>query len=72
MNLSRFVLLACFVSTALRADLPKPTLEPTLRAVDLTIGESAEIKLADGSTVKIKLLDVQEKRDSMAKAVREA
>ena len=72
MNLSRFALLACFVSTALRADLPKPTLEPTLRAVDLLIGESAEIKLADGSTAKVKLLDVQEKRDSMAKAVREA
>jgi murein DD-endopeptidase MepM/ murein hydrolase activator NlpD len=72
MNLSRFALLACFVSTALRADLPKPTLEPTLRAVDLMIGESAEVKLADGSTAKVKLLDVQEKRDSMAKAVREA
>jgi murein DD-endopeptidase MepM/ murein hydrolase activator NlpD len=72
MNLSRFALLACFVSTALRADLPKPPLEPTLRAVDLTIGESAEVKLADGSKAKVKLLDVQEKRDSMAKAVREA
>ena len=72
MNLSRLALLACFVSTALRADLPQPTLEPTLRAVDLQIGESAEIKLADGSTAKVKLLDVQEKRDSMARAVREA
>jgi murein DD-endopeptidase MepM/ murein hydrolase activator NlpD len=72
MNLSRFALLACFVSTALRADLPKPTLEPTLRAVDLMIGECAEVKLTDGSTAKVKLLDVKEKRDSMAKAVREA
>ncbi|HBJ86680.1 MAG TPA: hypothetical protein DDZ88_23055 [Verrucomicrobiales bacterium] len=72
-------LFCCFVTTVLtldssilRADLPKPTLEPTLRAVDLQIGESAEVKLADGSTAKVKLLDVQEKRDSMAKAVREA
>jgi murein DD-endopeptidase MepM/ murein hydrolase activator NlpD len=40
--------------------------------VDLMIGESAQIKLADGSTANVKLLDVQEKRDSMAKAVREA
>jgi murein DD-endopeptidase MepM/ murein hydrolase activator NlpD len=71
-NLSRLALLLTLVSTALRADLPKPTIEPTLRAVDLTIGESAEVKLADGSTAKVKLLDVQEKRDSMAKAVREA
>ena len=36
------------------------------------IGESAQIKLADGSVAKVKLLYVQEKRDSMAKAVREA
>jgi murein DD-endopeptidase MepM/ murein hydrolase activator NlpD len=72
MNFSRLVLLACFVSSALRADLPTPTLEPSRRVVDLMIGESAQIKLADGSVAKVKLLDVQEKRDSMAKAVREA
>jgi len=72
MNPLRLSLLAVFSIGTLHADLPKPTLEPTLRAVDLMIGESAEIKLADGSMAKVKLLDLQEKVDSMSKAVREA
>lgn len=58
--------------SALRADLPKPTIEPTLRAVDLKVGESADVTLANGSVAKVKLLDLQEKVDSMAGAVREA
>lgn len=72
MKIHRLVLLACLSCAATRADLPKATLEPTLRAVDLRIGEAAEVKLADGSTARVKLLDVQERRDSMSKAVREA
>lgn len=68
----RLVLLACLLCAAARADLPKPTLEPTLRAVDLRIGEAAEVRLADGSAARVRLLDVQERRDSMSKAVREA
>jgi len=54
------------------ADLPAPTLEPALRAVDLKIGESAEVKFADGSTARVKLLELDEKVDSMSHAVREA
>ena len=72
MNTSRLALLVCLVTTALQADLPKPTLEPTLRAVDLQVGEAVVVKLADGSAANVKLLDVEEKRDSMAKEVREA
>ena len=72
MNLSRFALLLCLVSATLRADLPKPSLDPTLRSFDLMIGESTEAKLADGSTAKVKLLKLDESVDSMAKAVREA
>lgn len=65
--------LASFIFTlGLHADLPKPTIEPTLRAVDLTLGEAAEVKLANGSVAKVKLLALDEKTDSMAKAVREA
>lgn len=56
----------------LHAAPPEPTQQPPLRAVDLRIGEAAEVKLADGSTAKVTLLDLQEKTDSMAKAVREA
>ncbi len=72
MKSSRLVLLVCFVSTALRADLPKPTIDPPFSVVDLKIGESVETKLTDGSMVKVKLLDLQEKVDSMSQAVREA
>ncbi len=64
--------LLCLLATYGRADLPQPTIEPTRRAVDLKIGESIEVKLADGSLAKVKLLDVQEKVDSMSAAVREA
>jgi PKD domain/Peptidase family M23 len=56
----------------LHAAPPEPKAEPTLRAVDLRIGEAAEVTFADGSTAKVTLLDLQEKTDSMAKAVREA
>lgn len=56
----------------LHAAPPEPTQQPTLRAVDLRIGEAAEVKLADGSTAKVTLLDLQEKTDTLSKAVREA
>ncbi|MBB5035550.1 PKD domain-containing protein [Prosthecobacter vanneervenii] len=58
--------------SALHAAPPEPTQEPTLRAVDLKIGEAAEVKLADGSVAQVKLLDLQEKTDTMAHAVRQA
>lgn len=72
--MSKHILLFVWFTTAitLRAELPQPTMEPALRAVDLTLGESAEVKLADGSVAKVKLVELDEKVDSMAKAVREA
>jgi murein DD-endopeptidase MepM/ murein hydrolase activator NlpD len=73
MTKTALILAACCLAVCLlHADPPAPTLEPTLRAVDLQIGESADVKLSDGSIAKVKLLDVQEKPDSMSKAVREA
>ena len=38
----------------------------------MKIGEAADVTLADGNKAKAKLLDVQEKLDSMSAAVREA
>jgi hypothetical protein len=43
-----------------------------VRVVDLTIGESAAVKLADGKTARVKLLDVRHTRDPIREAVREA
>lgn len=56
----------------LHADPPEPTIQPTRRVVDLQIGESAEVALADGSKATVRLIDLQEKRDTMSLAVREA
>lgn len=59
-------------ANTLRAELPQPTMEPTRRAVDLAIGDSAEVMLTDGSTARVRLLDLRETADSMSRAVREA
>ena len=67
-----FTAIALCGPSLLHGDLPKPTIEPILRAVDLKIGESAEVTLADGKVAKVKLLALDEKVDSMAKAVRDA
>ncbi len=54
------------------AELPKPTIEPLARTVDLNIGETAEVKLHDTRTVKVTLLTLDETRDSVRQAVRRA
>ncbi|MCP5109292.1 MAG: peptidoglycan DD-metalloendopeptidase family protein, partial [bacterium] len=51
---------------------PQPTREPIVRSVDLNVDESAEVTLADGSTARVKLLDLVEKTDSLRGAIRSA
>ncbi|WP_395716680.1 PKD domain-containing protein [Prosthecobacter sp.] len=69
----RSLLFFCLLVSSLGfAAPPEPTLTPTLRAVDLNLGEAVEVTLADQSIAKVKLLKLDEKTDSMAKAVREA
>lgn len=46
--------------------------EALVRVVDLNIGESQTVRLCNGSEVVVKLLDLQEQRDSIRDAVREA
>ena len=51
----------------------QPTGEtPILRTADLDVGESQEVELADGSKARLKLLDLEEIRDKLRNAVREA
>lgn len=73
MNLAR-VLLTIVLSAATvgYAKPPEPTRPVAHRAVDLMLGESAEIVFANGAKASVKLLDLQEKTDAMSKAVREA
>jgi hypothetical protein len=52
------------------AQPPAATVAPLVRAVDLNVGDSAVVKLADGKSVQVKLLDLQEVRDPIRKAVR--
>jgi hypothetical protein len=51
---------------------PEPTRTPLVRVVDLNVGESQEVVLCDGSKAKVKVLDVQETRDTVCDAVRAA
>jgi murein DD-endopeptidase MepM/ murein hydrolase activator NlpD len=56
----------------LSAEPPPATLEPLVRAVDLNVGESQEVRLADGTKTTVKLLDLKEVRDDLRNAVRRA
>lgn len=47
-------------------------LDPLVRTVDLDIGEARDVVLADGSSVRVRLIAVEEKRDAVRQAVREA
>jgi murein DD-endopeptidase MepM/ murein hydrolase activator NlpD len=55
----------------LRAE-PAPTLRPLVRVVDLNIGESQTVELADGKRATVKLLALHETRDNLRHAVRRA
>ncbi len=46
--------------------------DPLPRAVDLRVGESQEVRLSNGATVAVRLLDLEESTDDVNGAVREA
>jgi murein DD-endopeptidase MepM/ murein hydrolase activator NlpD len=54
------------------AQLPKPTLTEPFAAVDLDVGETREVTLPGGQKVTVKLVNLQEQRDSLRDAVRKA
>lgn len=74
--MSRFYPFAVFsvlvLVTPLRADMPRPTLAPLQRTIDLNVGESQEVELANGKKIPVKLLDLRETRDDLRQAVRKA
>lgn len=45
---------------------------PLHRTVDLNRGESQELELSDGTAAKVKLLEVEEIRDGLRLAIRQA
>jgi murein DD-endopeptidase MepM/ murein hydrolase activator NlpD len=54
------------------AQPPAPMRVPVVRVVDLDLGERRSVKLADGTTADVKLVAVDEARDSVRGAVRRA
>src|SRR5207244_12935607 len=46
--------------------------EPLFRTIDIDRGETQEVKLLGGQKVTVKLLDVQDERDSLRSAIRRA
>src|SRR5262245_43701554 len=55
-----------------KAQLPKPKLSEPFVAVDLDVGELKEVTLPGGQRFAVKLVDLQEHRDSLRDAVRRA
>ena len=45
---------------------------PLVRVIDLSIGETQQVKLSDGTRAVVKLVDLDEQRDSISDAVRRA
>jgi|GEM_PF-375685 len=72
--MSRFTLLVGILFLGCLSPLwgapQQATLSPLLRVVDLNVGETCEVALCDSTKVHVKLLDLQETRDSIRHAVR--
>jgi murein DD-endopeptidase MepM/ murein hydrolase activator NlpD len=51
---------------------PSPTRRPLDRVVDLDVGESQQVELCDGTKAQVKLLGLDEVRDPIRDAVRQA
>ena len=49
-----------------------PAIEPLFQTVDLNVGDSCDVKLSDGKSATVKLLDLKETRDDLRQAVRAA
>jgi len=71
----RLILLVALLCAAAAAAQPLPpalVLPPIFRSIDLDIDEEARVELADGSSVTVRLLGLDETRDELRQAVRAA
>ncbi|MCC7335834.1 MAG: peptidoglycan DD-metalloendopeptidase family protein [Pirellulaceae bacterium] len=60
------------LGSAVWAQPPEPTLDPIMRVVDLNVGEEQQVTLANGQTITVKLLALDEHRDTVRDAVRQS
>ncbi len=63
------LLLPTVLLTSLRAE---ETITPLFQTVDLNVGESAVVQLSDGTTARVKVVDLNERRDTLRGSVRDA
>lgn len=72
MRCGRLFSVAILVLTAgvVESQQPAGTMVPLVRTVDLDLGETADVTLADGKSVKVKLLELHETRDPIRNAIR--
>src|SRR5213594_1812469 len=64
--------LICLFLPALKAADSAPARTAIIRAVDLDVNEAQEVELANGAKARVKLVRLEEKRDALRDAVREA
>src|SRR5262245_29024601 len=62
----------CLLGAHTHAADPAPTRSPLLTTVDLDVNESQTLTLTDGTRTTVKLLRLDESRDALRDAVREA
>src|SRR4051812_11702004 len=65
----KLLLAALLLATTALAETTRP---PLFKTVDLNLGETADLTLTNGSKATLKLLRLDERRDTMSHAVREA
>src|SRR5438105_4258782 len=64
--------LVCLFLPALNAAASAPTRAPIVRALDLDVNETKGVELDNGTRARVKLLRVDETRDALRDAVRQA
>ena len=77
MRLSQSIVFAILAAstlaeTALFAQQSPQSIDPLVRIVDLSVGETQQVTLSDGKSVKVTLQSLQEQRDTVSRAVRRA
>ncbi|MBI3462542.1 MAG: peptidoglycan DD-metalloendopeptidase family protein [Planctomycetes bacterium] len=71
-HMHRTLVLLLLVPIASQSDVRNGPREPLFRTVDLNLGESEEVELSDGTRAKVKLIDIEETRDGLRSAIRQA
>jgi murein DD-endopeptidase MepM/ murein hydrolase activator NlpD len=66
------LVLLCVSTVFSSAEPPQPTRMPLDRIVDLSIGETQQAMLSDGSTARVKLVAIEETHDALRDAIRVA